>query len=642
MQLSPHLLRGLRRLRVSGSLLQYGAMAFVFLVCLAVIALEATTLRQQRNKEMADAWQEAANLARSLAQHAEATVRTADLSIIGMAYRLQMDGTAPDKLDQLARIGAARLALFPALANVVIVEASSACTAAPQPLSAVDCEAAFRASLEFHGAHNNGEPHLGRPMRDGANGRWIIPLSRRFDRADGSFGGVVIAGISANYLDAFYQKFKIGEQGGILLANVDGTVLVRHPLFEATIGRDLSNAPLFREYLPKQSAGSIEVKSPTDGVIRLNSYQATGEYPLVVGVALAKDEVLAPWRAYMRVRLARMAGLVLVIAALGSWLAVQIRTRQRLQDAHRETAAAFRLLAENSSDLIVRVGPDMRRLYLSPASRDVLGYEPEELLGRRTDDIVHPDDHARWQEIFADPMRDPAKDVQASYRVLRKDGATIWVEVHRRRLAFGGFVVVTRDVTSRKRAEEQLAEANVRLRLIASQDGLTGLANRRQFDETLDNEFRRARRGGTALSLLMIDVDCFKTFNDCYGHPAGDRCLKQIASALQDLARRPGDLAARYGGEEIAVVLPNTPLAGAVTFAERARSAVRALAIPHQGGPAQIVTVSIGVAMLTPAAWPSGPDDLVAAADQALYSAKEAGRDPVRCAEKIEPARQSA
>jgi diguanylate cyclase (GGDEF)-like protein/PAS domain S-box-containing protein len=634
----------MRRLHGAGSRLQYGAIGFVFLVCLAVIGVEAANLWLQRDKEMSDAWQEAANLARSLAQHAEDTVRTADVSIIGLVHRLQLDGTSPDKLEQLSRITAARLTAVPALQVTVIIDASGQCISAPHPRPDSDCLTAFAASIEFHRTHHDGDPHLGKPLRDAATGIWTLPLSRRFDRDDGSFGGVVIAGISANYLEAFYRTFKIGEHGGILLANVDGTVLVRHPLFEASIGRDLSSSPLFRDYLPKEPVGSVEVKSPTDGVIRLNSYKTTGEYPLVLGVALAKDEVLDAWRQHMRYRLARIAGLVLLIAALGGWLALQIRRLQRLEDAYRESAAAFRLLAENSSNIIVRVSQDMRRIYVSPASRDVLGYEPEELLGGRTDDLVHPDDRALWQAAFADPSLDPAKDVRVTYRVLRKDGSTIWVEVNRRRLTGGGgFVLATRDVTSRKRAEEQLARANERLQSIASQDGLTGLANRRQFDETLDSEFRRAIRSGAPLSLLMIDVDCFKAFNDRYGHPAGDRCLKDIAQALKELPGRAGDLVARYGGEEIAIVLPDTPAEGAVTIAERARAAVGALGVPHLGNLAgTTVTISIGTATRTAASLLAGPDDLVRAADQALYKAKQTGRDRVFLAEDTESAQQPA
>lgn len=640
MRLPADLARRMHRFRGAGSRLQYGTIAFVFLVCLAVIAVEAANLWQQRNKEMADAWQEAANLARSLAQHAEDTLRTADVSIIGLVHRLQLDGTSPEKIEQLSRITAARLTVVPALADAVIIDATGRCNSAPHPRSDADCLAAFAPSIEFHRTHHDGDPYLGKPLRDAATGIWTIPLSRRFDSDDGSFGGVVIAGISANHLELFYRTFKIGEHGSILLANVDGTVLVRHPLFGASIGRDLGSSPLFRDYLPKEKAGSVEIKSPTDGVIRLNGYKATSEYPLVVGVALAKDEVLAPWREHVRYRLARIAGLVLLIAALGGWLALQIRKLQRLEDAYRESAAAFRLLAENSSDLIVRVSEDMRRLYVSPACRDVLGYEPEELLGGRTDDLVHPDDIALWQASFADPSRDPAEDVRATYRVRRRNGSIIWVEVNRRHLASGeGFVLATRDVTSRKQAEEQLASANERLQSIASQDGLTALANRRQFDESLDSEFRRTSRTNAPLSLLMIDVDCFKAFNDRYGHPAGDRCLKDVARALKDLAGRPGDIVARYGGEEIAIILPDTSAEGAVTIAERARAAVGALGIPHLGNLAgTTVTVSIGAATLSAASLLAGPDDLVREADRALYKAKETGRDRVFLAEDTEPA----
>jgi len=125
--------------------------------------------------------------------------------------------------------------------------------------------AAFASSIEFHQTHHTDEPYLGKPVRDAASGRWIIPLSRRFDRDDGSFGGIVIAGISANYLEAFYRTLNIGERGGILLATVDGTVLVRYPLFEASIGRNFANSPMFRDYLPYQRAGSIEKGSALFG-----------------------------------------------------------------------------------------------------------------------------------------------------------------------------------------------------------------------------------------------------------------------------------------------------------------------------------------------------------------------------------------
>ena len=169
-------------------------------------------------------------------------------------------------------------------------------------------------------------------------------------------------------------------------------------------------------------------------------------------------------------------------------------------------------------------------------------------------------------------------------------------------------------------------QANRATRIQALRDGLTGLANRRCFNQTIEREFRRAARTGQPLSLIMMDIDLFKNFNDHYGHPSGDACLCAVSIAVQDVLRRPGDMAARFGGEEIAVLLPGTDAAGAVQVAEQMRAAVRALAIRHEASPHSIVTLSAGVAC-----WRRGqpvtPIWLVGVADAALYAAKACGRD---------------
>jgi len=175
-------------------------------------------------------------------------------------------------------------------------------------------------------------------------------------------------------------------------------------------------------------------------------------------------------------------------------------------------------------------------------------------------------------------------------------------------------------------AQEKLLEVNHGLELLALEDALTGLSNRRQFDLFILAEMGRARRTQTHLALLMIDVDHFKRFNDLYGHVAGDVCLRKISAIIRDNIKRPGDLAARYGGEEFTVVLPGTDYVGAFLIAERIRHAVKEAGIEHSEGVEGTVTVSIGVCAYDTASQDQ-PDDLVRAADKALYVAKASGRN---------------
>jgi diguanylate cyclase (GGDEF)-like protein len=170
------------------------------------------------------------------------------------------------------------------------------------------------------------------------------------------------------------------------------------------------------------------------------------------------------------------------------------------------------------------------------------------------------------------------------------------------------------------------------LRSMAFLDGLTGIANRRQFEEALQREWRACLRTGTSLALAMIDIDHFKSFNDTCGHVAGDACLRAVAGILHNDMSRPHDLIARYGGEEFACLLPDTDLEGARVKAEQLRHAVQSLGIPHEAsGTAPVVTISVGLETFIPTDELT-PERLVAAADAQLYKAKHAGRNRVCCA----------
>ncbi len=183
-----------------------------------------------------------------------------------------------------------------------------------------------------------------------------------------------------------------------------------------------------------------------------------------------------------------------------------------------------------------------------------------------------------------------------------------------------------------KQAElyQQLQAANLKLERLATLDALTQLANRRRFDQYLETEWRRQSREQTPLSLILCDIDSFKSYNDTYGHPGGDECLRQVAAAIGNAVNRPADLVARYGGEEFAVILPNTKIQGAVQVAEHIQLKIAALQLPHAGSQvSQYVTVSLGVASMVPGS-ESGASILIAAADQALYQAKRLGRDRIQ------------
>jgi len=180
-------------------------------------------------------------------------------------------------------------------------------------------------------------------------------------------------------------------------------------------------------------------------------------------------------------------------------------------------------------------------------------------------------------------------------------------------------------------AVEQLRVANARLEELSFDDPLTGIANRRQFDETLRAEWGRARRTRAPLALVFIDIDWFKALNDSQGHHVGDECLKTVASYLSDSVQRASDLVARVGGEEFALVLPNTQLHIAAQFAERLRNGIAALGLRHDAAPNGTLTASFGVVSVIPDG-EATPEDAVKAADRALYMAKAEGRNRVQTA----------
>ena len=291
----------------------------------------------------------------------------------------------------------------------------------------------------------------------------------------------------------------------------------------------------------------------------------------------------------------------------------------------------FQLLAEHSVDMICMVDLDLVMQYASPACHHILGWTPEEMCGKGPEAFVCPEDLPIIGVAHKHLLANGVDDTPTTVRMRKKDGAFLWVEINARLVRdkqqdeIKGVVLTIRDATARKLREEELEAQALR-------DSLTGLANRRLFDHVLEREWNHMLRDGSPLSLILLDIDCFKQFNDYYGHVFGDNCLRVVAFAVRDAVSRAVDFVARYGGEELAIILPGTDSEGAVKIAENVRARIEALQLPHKGNLAsEWVTASFGVA--TALARHGGimkmPEGLLLAADHALYKAKHEGRNRI-------------
>ncbi len=290
-------------------------------------------------------------------------------------------------------------------------------------------------------------------------------------------------------------------------------------------------------------------------------------------------------------------------------------------------------LLESIRDAVIVGDVNSGRILLwNPAAKALFGYSAPEAVQLRMQDLVPA---IRYEHCRGDLAEYPAERSRRDLGVIeatavRKDGAAFTAEIAMSPLVRTPpehhlVVVLIRDITGRKELERKLEE-------LSWTDGLTGLANRRRFDIVLDQEWRRAARDSSLLALVMIDIDHFKDYNDALGHPAGDEVLRRVARELSSSVRRAGDLVARYGGEEFAVLLPGTGMAAAREVAETLRANVEHLGIPHPTRrPSRHLTISAGVASEEAGA-KSSAEQLVAAADSALYEAKRRGRNRVRIA----------
>ncbi|WP_142752170.1 GGDEF domain-containing protein [Neobacillus piezotolerans] len=311
-----------------------------------------------------------------------------------------------------------------------------------------------------------------------------------------------------------------------------------------------------------------------------------------------------------------------------------VTERKRLEKDLQKATERYRFITENSKDVIAFLDPNGCYDYISSACRDILGYEPDDLIGKNVFGFIHEEDATEFEKAQLENLIGVKDYFSIVYRHRQKDGSYRWIDTVAKVLLnekgeIDSYLAISRDATQRKEKEKSLESANDFLKMLSSLDGLTGIPNRRYFEEALEKEWERNKTNETPISAIMLDIDCFKLYNDTFGHLAGDDCLKQVASIIRDSLKRPRDLAARYGGEEFIILLPETDKAGALVIAEMIRESVRKQEIPHTTSEIDsYITISAGHATIVPDAQFS-PKDLIREADTALYQAKRDGKNKV-------------
>lgn len=622
----------------------------IALVCAALIILTVVLGWSARREWLENDRKSLENLAYSLAQHADATFNQTDTVVLDIAERIE--DAWPDELARarLRHVLAQKVAQQKQLASLLVFDAAGR-EMADSGLVQNNGNAAERRAYLYHRDHDSRVPRVGPPEHSRATGEWVIPLSRRIAMPDGRFGGVVVASIRVHHFSVYHQRFSVGDHGLVAMNLMSGELVARRPEVSRLIGTNLADTELFRNYLARYPNGSVTLVSPLDGIERQYAYRRLANFPLVVLAGTPLVDSLAGWRMRMMLQAGFVLVLILLIGLGGATLVRQVRAQTRAKKQLKDSFAKVKNLEQALDEHAILAITDTSHkiVYANDRFCSISRYSRAELLGQDPG-IVASSVHtpAFLQEI---------RDTIAAGQVWRgdtcnraKDGSLYWTSstVVPFLDADGKpyqYVAIRTDITAQKAAEEQLRnaktvlqESNAQLLVLNGQDALTGLANRRRFDHSLLQESARLARAGMPLALLMIDVDHFKTYNDRYGHPAGDACLRQIAGLLQRHARRPGDLVARYGGEEFAILLANTDHSGARLLAEEVRAGLVALGLPHQGNPAGIVTVSIGLHALSAVEDPLAGTRLVERADQALYAAKAAGRNTVCVAGESEAA----
>lgn len=461
----------------------------------------------------------------------------------------------------------------------------------------------------------------------------IVNFSSPIYDYTGNFQGLILGSVRMSTLETLLQDNWIGQTGELFLVNREGIMLTEPRHIHTLVDKGIITGPIklnfkisddaFRNIHLGESGTSTWIDYQGNKVLGAYLNVPTRGWTLIGKIN--EKEVLAP----IYNQLAMMAGgticMLLLILPLATWLTNRIK--QPIDWLIRQS----KLVAAEEYHLVGQEKPSRNMLHELLTLCDTfvnMSYKIENTVSQlKEKDSKLESKIIEIQDINA-ILEEEISERHAAEEALWRLNAELEHKVQER------IVEISHYSEQLAATNMQLLTLNEDLRRTSLSDGLTGIANRRYFDEIMELEWQRAVREKKPLALLMVDIDFFKAYNDTYGHLAGDDCLKLIARLLDTIPKRSVDIAARYGGEEFAIVLPDMDEQGATTMGEKVRVAVENLAIEHTGSSISTrVTVSIGVAVIVPES-ATTPSTIIAAADSALYQAKHEGRNRIKVAEK--------
>lgn len=477
----------------------------------------------------------------------------------------------------------------------------------------------------FHKSNASTQPRFGLPSQSQTNGRWFLPISQRIDNPDGSLAGIMIATIDMDHFSRFIETFEVNEENAFALLRKDGAILLRLPIDLKAMGANVADSTLYRDQIMKKLRGNYEYVSRFDGTKRISGFYRSTDTGVTAIATQTKASIFDDW-----LKQSKYPWLSIILAYLiGTAMAIRWIRQIELREIGDQKVAAreaeFRLIANASPDVIEKISLAGIRQYVSPAAARIFERDTESVIGTSVLDDRDDQTKSAWQDALAKVQSGSSTEC-ILYRHQRMDGTMIWLESVISCFRSDdnnepdGIVVITRDVTRQQMMKQEL-------NALATTDELTRLFNKRYFNTQLSSTLAVARANQQSVSLILLDLDRFKAYNDTYGHLAGDCALRDVAAVIPPQLIGTGGLAARYGGEELVVLLPNTDAEETMRIAENIRKAIAALKIEHAGNlPWGHVTVSSGYATALPSQAFS-ENDLITQADRALYAAKAAGRN---------------